>query len=633
MNLKLIILGLVALLLGACAGTPKSPVGTPDAMVTSLDKSLMVSDAQKELKRGNIAEAANIYRELAGTADSPKRQLWKMQSAELYMKINQFNLASELMADVDITPLTPVQRNIYFSLQTELALSARDADRALSWLQSFQLESDTPISQRIGYHQKLVRSYELKGSAVAAVRERVNLDTLLETGDEKTLNQQKIIQTLIMMPQQSLVSLREEDPSPVFKGWLDLALLSLKTPDPSRLANALSNWKRNNPSHPVNDATLTILAPRAETDNLPPSLNQIALLLPLEGSFKQAAQAVRDGFISAYYNQPELRHTSQIRVYNTGGANANIVEIYRQAIDDGATIVIGPLKKESVDALVAYGKFAVPTLALNTVEQAGFFHENLYQFGLSPEDEARQVAERAWADGHNFAAAIYPQGSWGERVFQSFASRWQELGGQLVAAQTYDAKKNDFSDAITEMLDLDDSKARNSNLRKLLGEKLAFEPRRRQDIDVIFMAAFPRQARLIPPQLKFHHAGDVPIYSTSHSFTGKTNRNDDRDLNNVTFADMPWTLPGGNRSELYGALSKAWPNELAQQTRLYALGVDSFNILYYLNWLRTNPNATLNAATGTLSVNNINQVRRNLSWAKFRGGAPRLLSDSAILHP
>ncbi|MDH5302339.1 MAG: penicillin-binding protein activator [Gammaproteobacteria bacterium] len=632
MTLKLLITGLLALLLGACAQAPTTtPAGSSAIAVTNIDKAQQ-SNAEEAQKHADIAKAAMAYLQRSSTAEPPKRQLLKMQAIELYLQINQLDQARTLLSDIDITPLTAEQRNAYLTLQIELALRTREPERALQWLQRYQLDSGTSVEQRKNYYQFRIRAYELQGEPLAATRERSQLDALLAPGEEKTLNQQKIILTLTSMPEKTLLDLSTSESNRIFFGWIDLSLLVMKTPDPNRLANMLNVWKRGHLSHPVSENTLALLAPRKPADNQPPSLEQIALLLPLDGPFKDAAQAVRDSFISAYYSRAELRHNSQIRVYNTAAPNSKITDVYRQAVDDGASIVVGPLRKEEVDALVADNNFTVPTLALNTVDDSNFFRENFYQFGLSPEDEARQVANRAWADGHNLAAVIYPKGVWGERVAQSFSQRWQELGGKLVATQTYDGKQTDFSDSITAMLDLDDSRTRNNKLRNTLGEKLDFEPRRREDIDLIFMAAFPRQARLIPPQLKFHHGGDIPVYSTSHVYTGKPNRNDDRDLNDVMFTDMPWTLPGSNRAALYDTLQKTWPTELAQNSRLYALGVDAYNVLYYLNWLRTNPNATLNAATGTLSINNKNQVRRSLVWARFNNGWPELISDAPVMH-
>jgi len=74
-------------------------------------------------------------------------------------------------------------------------------------------------------------------------------------------------------------------------------------------------------------------------------------------------------------------------------------------VDEGAELIIGPLGREQVSQLSALEQLPVPTLAVNYSEDsepAG----NLYQFGLSAEDEARQVAQRAWVEGHRTAMIL-----------------------------------------------------------------------------------------------------------------------------------------------------------------------------------------------------------------------------------
>ena len=67
-------------------------------------------------------------------------------------------------------------------------------------------------------------------------------------------------------------------------------------------------------------------------------------------------------------------------------------------------------------------------------------------------------------------------------------------------------------------------------------------------MDMIFMAAFPTQARQIRPTLKFFDAGQVPVYAMSHLYDGKPLPTDGHDLDGVVFGDMPWILspPGGS---------------------------------------------------------------------------------------
>lgn len=322
-----------------------------------------------------------------------------------------------------------------------------------------------------------------------------------------------------------------------------------------------------------------------------------------------------------------------IEIYDAGDDPTLIDLIYEQAIDDGAEFIVGPLHKDSVNQLASHDELAVPVLTLNYSEQRGTaveenLPENLFQLSLSPEQEARQVAERAWLDGHSRAAIITPSTAWGDRVAKAFSARWRQFGGHVVEKQIYNAKKSDYSLPIKRLLNVDESQKRKRDLRRLLGKKLEFIPRRRQDIDFIFMAAGSKQARLIKPQLRFHHAPKVPVYATSSSYSGSINADMDRDMDGVLFCDMPWTLAtDGPEQTLKSDIESLWPNASKRYSRLFALGVDAYRVIGELNGLRRNRAEYYPGETGDLYLDVANRLQRRLSWAKFERGVPLPLSE------
>jgi outer membrane PBP1 activator LpoA protein len=273
-----------------------------------------------------------------------------------------------------------------------------------------------------------------------------------------------------------------------------------------------------------------------------------------------------------------------------------------------------------------------PVLALNQVDDPTFSHPNLFQFGLAPEDEAQQAAERAWLEGHRSALMLTPSGKWGERISRSFRERWLTLGGNVLEQQRYNAKENDFSEPIRMLLNINESKARTQALKRLLGRQMESEPRARHDADFIFIAARPQKARQLRPQLKFFHAGSLPILSTSHIFTGVTQKELDRDLGKISFVDMPWLFEESESGPLSrNNLEKLIPGVKGRYARLYAMGIDSFNLLAQLQHLQTQPGRMLSAKSGTLYLDRNNRIHRLLAWtdmengtAKISGYAPRL---------
>jgi outer membrane PBP1 activator LpoA protein len=343
--------------------------------------------------------------------------------------------------------------------------------------------------------------------------------------------------------------------------------------------------------------------------------------------------------MAAWYQQPP-DHRPQLRFYDSSRLE-DILQTYQQAVLQGAQRVVGPLNKDAVNMLMQMESLPQPVLALNQVEDQEAHQPNLYQFGLAPEDEAEQVAERAWLEGHQRALILTPIGNWGDRIGERFRQRWQTLGGQVLESQRYNAAENDFSQPIRLLLNIDESRARALALKRLLGRQLEANARRRQDADFIFLAALPQKGRQLGPQLKFHHGGDLPIYATSHIYSGVEDNELNRDLGHINFVDTPWLLEDERGNALSrNQLQKLMPGVKGQYARLYAMGIDSYNLLTNLEPLREQPGRTFSGKSGTLYLDTHNRLHRLLAWANMQQGkasiigyAPRMQSPIYLPGP
>ena len=167
---------------------------------------------------------------------------------------------------------------------------------------------------------------------------------------------------------------------------------------------------------------------------------------------------------------------------------------------------------------------------------------------------------------------------------------------------------------------LSQSVQRYQRLRANIGGPLQFDPRRRQDIDFVFLGADSRAGRLIKSQLKFHYSGDLPVYSTSfiYSMDGRS----DADLNDVKFADAPWVISPPtwieNYPELYGEF---WPSE-RRLSRLHAMGYDAYHLVGALFNAPEGDIAEITGATGRLFMASDDRIHRKLAWARFERGQP-----------
>src|SRR5581483_7560260 len=186
-----------------------------------------------------------------------------------------------------------------------------------------------------------------------------------------------------------------------------------------------------------------------------------------------------------------------IHIYDT--SDAGIAETVARATQEDAQIIVGPLTREEVVAAAGLTNPHPPILALNFLPADRPAPAAFYQFALSPEEEARQTARRILAEGHRHGVAIVPAGDWGSRVLNAFTQELQAGGGDLIASATIDTAVADFSDAITRVLRINDSEARHRRLESILGTKLQFEPRRRGDLEFIFVPAPANIERLLRP--------------------------------------------------------------------------------------------------------------------------------------
>jgi outer membrane PBP1 activator LpoA protein len=324
--------------------------------------------------------------------------------------------------------------------------------------------------------------------------------------------------------------------------------------------------------------------------------------------------------MTAYYQVP-ANERPRLRIYDTG--SMSIADALTQAMSAGADIIVGPLTREEVVAAADFPGLRVPLLALNFLPPERTPPPQFYQYALSPEDEARVVARRVLEDHHRRGVALVPAGEWGTRVLAAFRQELQAGGGDLLATGQLESGRTDYSPAITEVLRISDSTARFHRLESVLGTKLQFEPRRRNDIEFIFAPAPANLERLLRPQLRFHFAGDIPTYATSDAFEPDVRANED--LEGLMFPDMPWMLGGELADAVHAASREAWPAGSAHRGRLFAFGFDALRITQALRHPGVNGTISVAGLTGRLSLDAQRHVRRELGWAQLHDGELRLL--------
>jgi len=524
----------------------------------------------------------------------------------------------------------PPQRQLEYQLFYATFLRLSDAGSALQQLNRPAVSSivlpDHP-ELFANFYRLRAEVYNQMGSILEAVNDYITREQFITGKEQVAANQITLWMLLSHIPHEELDNIILGESGLTLRGWADLIAITRElTRYPDEFSEQISLWKRRYPIHPAQEELINDLLERSQKLILKPK--QIAILLPLSGTYAKAAAALRDGILTSYLADPHKDEVT-LRFYDTAGKPKFIETVFQQAVNDGAEFILGPLNKKVVQQLISIGAdYSIPTLTLNLTGEIN--KEGSYQFSLSPEGEAINAANRAWHEGYSRISMLLPENQRGKRMAQAFQKQWAAYGGTIANIAYYNPKLNDFATPIKSMLDISRSESRRKALRRTIGERFEFTPRRRDDIELIFLSAQPRQARIIKPQLRFHHASDIPVMASSHLYTGKPDRQLDRDMDGILFEDMPWNIRQSEFSKANSYLNAKYSGQLK---RLVAMGIDSYQIIPLLPILDAYPNEFYQGESGQLSLNYSNQIERKLPWSQFKQGTPRPVKDFVYTEP
>ena len=611
--LRLSSLCCLLILLSACQSAP--PVSQqPGKISRPVTDEVSTYPLQTEIKASTQRSILDDV-QLINRNDDPRLQ----QAASLYQSGNA-GLAFDLLGSIENESLGADQKTRKRILQASILMYAEggaQAQRVLS------VPAESPQADTLAaFYLQRAKAEMMQGNNAAAITALIEREQFLDNLST-TENQQLIWDVLMVADQQQLFRMQQPGPPPVLTGWIELALIIKENNTNMDPVLRINNWRINNLSHPASSEILEQITREAVST----SAKKIAFLLPLSSAYEPAASAIKDGF-ETMNNDQAADERYQLRTYDYG-RDANAVSLYyTQAINDGAEIIIGPLGRQSVDNLLSSAKVNVPTLLLSPPEEFFTPQPALFEFSLSQELEAQKAAQRAWLDGHRRGVILSPQTSIGQRMANAFIEQFSQLGGEIVGIESYTTEQTDFSAPVRHLLGVDSSEQRIAEIKRLLGEKVKTEARRRQDIDFIFLPAANQTARLIKPVLDFYYALNLPVYSTSRIFTGKVDLVNDRDLDRIQFPDMPWMIATNIELEsLRTFLQGGWPNRETSYNRLYGLGMDIYSILSRLKRMRKNPLLHYRGLSGILNIDETGIIHRQMLWARFSKGKPVLLDQ------
>jgi outer membrane PBP1 activator LpoA protein len=587
-----------AIFLAVLAAGCQQPSGVrPDSL------GAMEARAAQHAARGEHAAAAQAWEQAAGSAAAGRANgLWLSAAGE-WLAAGDAASVQRTLGQL-VQPLQAGEAQERTRLMAELALLDHQPDRAMALLQGAANQQDpTLLATR-------ARAQFALGKVQEAVQTLSSREPLLRGAEARLANEKAIVEGVAAAARRGANIKPPPGASPLMAGWLELGGIEANAAVSSAGAGSqLRAWKLRYPAHPANAALWPQLLERYSVAIEPSS--RIALLLPLSGRTAGAGQAVRDGFLSAYYQQPQGTRP-EIRLYDVAASDA--ASAYLAALADGARIVVGPLTREEVARLAAMADGRAKTLALNFLPDGTMTPAEFYQFALSPEDEARQAARRAVADGHGSGVALVPANDWGQRVLAAFNDELNAAGGRLVGRSVYASGTTDYRDLIGALLQLRPSETEDGK------QILVYRP----DAEFIFVGAQSVSGRLIRTQLRFDYAGGLPMYATSDIFEPGGSGNND--LDGVVFPDMPWVIDSTGPAALErDAVRQTFPDRPLSRSRLYAFGYDAYAIAAELTGRRRPFGTPVAGLTGRLSLDGSGRIHRQLEFVRVERGAPQPL--------
>lgn len=586
-------------LLASCAQQPTTTVDRP------------VPVKEQDVPATVMADATQLYQQ-ASDYQGEARQIHLLRAARAALEQQQYPLALAITHTLANSEYSLIrQRNILLLLQAYLANN--ETERASALLEQTTLDAlpETDVSE---YLWQGARFYVRQQRSLAASRWLLQLDQREQTNDDYPELWDLLWQQLTSLSQSNLATLRTNATARNL-AWLNLTELSRDNIGQQQaLQQALADWHQRYPFMPGPDALPQALQ---QLLNLTPYQPQrIGVLLPFSGNFRAHAKALQYGLVSAASSQQEA---AQLIFIDSQQSPEQITAALKQQLVD---FVIGPLLRDQVDLISQQQDWPWPTLFLNSRLPDTPKRANHFFYALSLEDEASQMAELFQHKNYQRPVVISARNNISQRMQQHFASQWQAMGHPAPELYQFSAKA-ELEAIVSSLLETDISQNRIRSISSLVSAntKLEAEPHSRLDIDAIYLLADPVQTRLFKPYVDVsvnQTAPRLPVYASSRSFSASLDRNEQRDLNGLTFTEMPWMLGEQSSVQLREQYQQLFTDQDEVLQRLYAMGHDAYQLIARLKQQQHLPALVFSGLTGQLSLDKNGSVVRRLSWASYR---------------
>ena len=186
-----------------------------------------------------------------------------------------------------------------------------------------------------------------------------------------------------------------------------------------------------------NEAPATANIQQATQSSIP----RIALLLPVTGELASIGTAMKNG-VDLAIKDAGIPGTFEARLYDTQSTNPGALSAARQAVSEGATLILGPLRGEALPtvAQVAASRGINVVSFSNDITRVS---NNAYVMGITPEAVTKRVLSYAAQQGYRRVAVVAPSDTYGLAAADAANGLARFLGTNVVLTETYPANAAD----------------------------------------------------------------------------------------------------------------------------------------------------------------------------------------------
>ena len=240
------------------------------------------------------ADSGFYLHQMQQSSDDSKTN-WQLLAIRALLKEGRTQQASELLAQLP-QELNDEQRAEQTLLSAELKLTQQDYAGAQALLSKVDLKGFSQ-NQQARYWQDVITASQNKPSPTL-LRALIAQQPLLTAAPDKQKNIDATWQALSSLTPDQVNAIQVSQDETVLQGWLDLQRVwSNNRNDPNMLKAGIADWQKRFPQNP---GAVLLPSQLANVQNFrPASVNQIALLLPLNGQAAVFSRAIQQGFEAA----------------------------------------------------------------------------------------------------------------------------------------------------------------------------------------------------------------------------------------------------------------------------------------------------------------------------------------------